>query len=614
MRLSFLPWIAASLGLLSATAAPDARFALVGTGGKPLAQKLGVPYYALEGNYGASGSTFSSVDSLNDPPAGHKVLRKVAKLNVRNDGLGQSNAEFEAALGAFTQSLVAWHSQRQGPRPVFAWYNPNAAAVAMAESLQIIRTIRREKTRNPAVTGTVWEIGNEPNLFPAILPADYAAIYARYHRIIKREDPSAQVAIGPVFVREVAMDLLPRLHESLTQGLIQRGVGSPGQPLFDSVDADLWKTVSSRTLSLGTGDYFAQVMAAIDTSIRPDIVSLHVYPYEDRTPVLGDADRKRILDSLADTLSARMLRRGIAAPLWITEFGNVNPSLNDEQAAAQASALIDVFTANAKFQKWFYYKGTGSDQQLAGLPGIAAPLTRLVKDSAFNPVDGNFPCGRLNAIGRMYYLRATGAACGEALGFATDTSVFSHSDVIYPQPTIRVRLGRAEVDTVRVNIAFKSGNMQPGVDFDLSPATAVFAPGDTSKTVTLTWKTYVNGTYSMVLALRGAANASLGEDSLHFVRRSVSVLSLGAGARPASFHVAGSRLRIFSPEAVDVRLRVYDVSGNLRGTVLRSLPAGASDVSLEEAFGRSNLRAGLYFLEARIDGQAETTFHSWMRE
>jgi hypothetical protein len=384
--------------------------------------------------------------------------------------------------------------------------------------------------------------------------------------------------------------------------------------LFDSVDADLWKTVSSRTLSLGTADYFAQVMAAIDTSIRPDIVSLHVYPYEDRTPVLGDADRKRVLDSLADTLSARMLRRGITAPLWITEFGNVNPSLNDEQAAAQASSLIDVFTANAKFQKWFYYKGTGSDQQLAGLPGIPAPLTRLVKDSAFNPADGNFPCGRLNAIGRMYYLRATGLACAEPLGFVPDTSVFNHSDVIYPPPVIRVRLGRAETDTVRVNIAFKSGNMQPGTDFDFSPQTAVFAPGDTSKTVTFTWKRYVNGFYTMVLALRSPTNASIGGDSLHVVLRNVSTLSVEPGTRPASFHVTGSLLRIFSPEAIDVRLRVYDLSGNVRGTALRSLPAGASNLPLEEAFARSNLRAGPYFLEARIDGQAETTFHSWMRE
>lgn len=594
--------------------APDARFGLVGTGGKALAQKLGVPYYALEGNYGATGTNFSSVDSLNDPPAGYKVLRKVAKLNVRNDGLGQSNAEFEAALGNFTQTLVAWHSSNKStPRPVFAWYNPNAAALAPAESLQIIRTIRREKARNPAITGTVWEIGNEPNLFPAILPADYAAIYARYHRFIKREDPAAQVAIGPVFVREVALDLLPRLHETLSLGLAQRGL-QPGTPLFDSVDADLWKTVSSRTLNVGTVDYFAQTLAALDSTIRPDAASLHVYPYEDRAPVLNDAARKHILDSLADTLSARMLKRGITAPLWVTEFGNVNPALNDEQAAAQASALIDVFSANAKFQRWFYYKGTGIDQQLAGLPGIAAPLTRLVKDSAFNPVDGNFPCSRLNAIGRMYYLRATGEACLEKLGFSPDSSLFSHSDAIVPSPTIRVRLGRSELDTVRVTVAFKSGTLQPGVDFDWSPQTVVFAPGDTSKNLTFTWKTYKNGFYTAVLALRGATGAAPGPDSLHVLRRSVSVLSVGPASREPSFRVAGGSLAVFAHEAMDVRLRAYDLSGNLRGTVLRSFPSGASNVSLDALFRDAGLRSGLHFLETRVSGEVESTFHPWMRD
>ena len=70
---------------LVSEAAVDARYGLVGTGGKAFAQKLGLTYYALEGNYPASGNIFTSVDPNNDPAAGFKVLRKVAKLNVRND-------------------------------------------------------------------------------------------------------------------------------------------------------------------------------------------------------------------------------------------------------------------------------------------------------------------------------------------------------------------------------------------------------------------------------------------------------------------------------------------------------------------------------------------------
>ncbi len=103
---------------LPAAAAPDMRFGFVGTGGRAFAAKFGLRYHTLEGNHPATGGPFSSVDPAHDPSPGTSVVREVAKLNVRNDGLGQSNAEFQAQLAKYVKDLSAWYvlpSSLRGP-------------------------------------------------------------------------------------------------------------------------------------------------------------------------------------------------------------------------------------------------------------------------------------------------------------------------------------------------------------------------------------------------------------------------------------------------------------------------------------------------------------------
>lgn len=595
-----------------AGAAADARFGLVGTGGKAFAEKFGLSYYALEGNYPASGNVFSSVNPANDPAGGRKVLRKVAKLNVRNDSLGQTNAQFEAALGAYANALVTWNlTGRLTAKPVFTWYAPAAASLSAAESLQIITTIRREKALVPAVTGTVWEIGNEPNLFPALLPARYGEIFARYYKIIKGEDPAAKIAMGPVFVRELAADLLLRMREIQTQTLIQRGLGQPGQALFDSVDKDLWATYSSRVLNLGTVDYFAQALAAMDSSVKPDVVSLHVYPFDDRAPLLSAPQAKATLDSLADSLRARFQARGASPALWITEFGNINPAYDAEAAATQASALIDVFLAGTRYSNWFYYKATGADAQLAGVPGLGLPLTRLAADSAFSPADGNFACGRLNAIGRMYYLRANGVECAEKAGFTTAVSSYNPFDT-GPTHFIPVAMGRSEVDTVRFTVAVKGGTLQQDVHYTLASSTLTFAPGDTLKSVTLQSSALNSG--SIILVLRNPLNAGLTGDSVHTVNVSAVDLAILPGLPGSWFSLDRARaaLVLQAPRDVDLSIRILDAAGKTQGLLRTRSPAGRSVIALRSAFRNGALPAGLYKIEVSGPGFRKTFSLPWM--
>jgi hypothetical protein len=423
MKCAFLKFFLVAGMLVGALAAPvravDARFGFVGTGGKPFAQKFGLPYYALEGNYdSANGSVFSSVNPANDPDSGFKVLRKVAKLNVRIDALGQSNAQFQAGFEAFAQALTAWYntSGTRPGKPQYTWYAPDANALAAAESLQIIQTIRREKQKSPAVTGTVWEIGNEPNFFPALLPAQYAALYANYHRIIKREDSTAKIAFGPLFIRETGEDLKPMTREVVATKLTSGGaLALLGQAKFDSLVADLTdSTLFKRVFALGTASWVSQAFAALPPNVRPDYISLHVYPYDDRAPTLT----KSVIQTRVDSLVTALLVITGGKPVWITEFGNVNPSLSVSAVSSAMSDLIDVFTANAGIGNLFYYKATGADKQLDFLADLGAsgvPLTRLATDSAFSPANGEFSCNQLNAIGKMYYLRAVGETCVDVL-------------------------------------------------------------------------------------------------------------------------------------------------------------------------------------------------------
>jgi hypothetical protein len=404
---------------VQAAPAVDSRFGLVGTGGAAFAAKFGFKYYTLEGNYAdGKGTVFSSVDPANDPAAGFSVVREAAKLNVRTDALGQTNAQFQAKLNQYAKDLATWYitpSWARGSKPAFAWYSPNANALIQAESLQIVRTLRREKAATPAITGTVWEIGNEPNLFPAITPAEYAAIFANYLRVIKAEDPAAVVAMGSIFMPEPCEDLKAKLGEELeskmraelqTAGyyntLVSMGV-------FPNLVNDLKNTLLSRMLALPAKEYLRQVLAA--TSARPDLVTLHVYPYDDRAPFQDSAALRSVLDTTVAGINAMLASVGAVAPLWVTEFGNIEQSLAEQQVADRTRRLIGAFSATSAIAMWFHYKSTGSDDQFALFSSGPAPLTRLAVDAAFAPASGDFPCSRLNAVGKAYWKESHGGDC-----------------------------------------------------------------------------------------------------------------------------------------------------------------------------------------------------------
>ena len=435
--------------LSAATLAGDERFGLVGSGGKAFAARFGLKYYTLEGNYSAgNGNVFSSVNPVNDPDSGFAVVREVAKLNVRTDNLGETNAQFQTKLTSYAKALASWYplpSCCRGSKPTFNWYHPDAAALVAAESLQIVEAIRRGKARNPPITGTAWEIGNEPNLFPAITPVEYAAIFQGFNRIIKAEDPAAKVVMGSVFIPETAVDLKARLHEELESKMrtelqsagLYTAVNAAGY--FDNLVDDMTNTLLSRMLALPTREYLRQVLVA--TASRPDIVSLHVYPYDDRAPTLDSAALRGILDSTLAGVRAQLASQGSPARLWITEFGNIEQGKTETEVATRSSELISAFKGQDSVERWFHYKSTGSDEQFALFSTGTPPLTRLAQDPAYIPASGAFPCAYLNAVGRAYYRESHGGVpCADENGLPALDSLSPESPAVNEGDSVRVMI------------------------------------------------------------------------------------------------------------------------------------------------------------------------------
>jgi hypothetical protein len=424
-----LLWGAVGYTLAAASApAVDVRFGLVGTGGAPFAAKFGFRYYTLEGNYAeGKGSVFSSVDPANDPAAGFSVVREVAKLNVRTDALGQTNVQFQAKLNQYAKDLAVWYltpAWARGSKPAFVWYSPNAKALIQAESLQIVETIRREKAKSPAVTGTVWEIGNEPNLFPAITAAEYGAIFANYYRVIKAEDPAAKVAMGSLFMPEPSTDLKAKFAEELESRMrtelqaagYYHTLNSSG--IFAGLVNDVKSTLLARMLALPAKEYLRQALAAAKAvhapAGAPDVVTYHVYPYDDRAPFQDSAALHAVIDTTIAGIDAMLAAAGASAPLWITEFGNVEQGLTEAQVAERMRRVIGAFWDNASIAMWFHYKSTGSDDQFALFSSGPAPITRLALDAGFGPASGDFSCDKLNAVGLAYWKASHGGeACAD---------------------------------------------------------------------------------------------------------------------------------------------------------------------------------------------------------
>jgi len=225
--------------------------------------------------------------------------------------------------------------------------------------------------------GAVWEIGNEPNWFPLLRPEQYAAIYARYYRQIKKYDPAAKCMIGGLFLTE-ALDN--------PQEIILAGI----PVFFGNLRNDLATFVAASLFQTSTAAWFEAFRAALPAEVKVDIGNFHVYPMRAQDPTFKISDAQPHIERLAASFKSS----GIET-IWVSEFGNIDWRRTEAEAAKVCWELSNYFKANTVgIQRWFWSRSVGYDRRFDAIG--QKPISALLA------ADGK----TLTSIGQIYQTAA----------------------------------------------------------------------------------------------------------------------------------------------------------------------------------------------------------------
>lgn len=389
----------------------DSRFRLIGEGAQEFAG-----HYGLAGHGQYAHDVTSAM--VYQPAPGMQVLRKVGALNARPDGLGETVEQLQAKIETYARKLVAYYAIPSWLRWAWrkprytAWLRPAAAQIWGNECVAITNRLTAD-----ADTGdSIWAVGNEPNVFPSIEPEDYAAIFARYCRMVRAANPSAQILLGELFMTDL---IPPEVRGRIFDLLIERGareadalvsrdlgvldglLGSYDERVTRDVVRGVAGMLKARLFRYTTAQYLERVCKALPDDCAPDGIGLHAYPFWDPS---GPTSRAKLIEVLLDVSrdcqAVVFARWGRSVRVHLTEFGNPQPALDGAGVVTVIGDMLDAFTQRTNlFQAWYLFKPTGTDKQL---PLDLRPFSRFVDDAGYQ-WDGNPP---LNDLGRMYLKRA----------------------------------------------------------------------------------------------------------------------------------------------------------------------------------------------------------------
>ena len=459
-------------------------YGAIGDAERQFAQKMNMEWYEIYGNHGQDGNgnpnaLIMSLDPTVDPPTGQNIVRKVATIEARNDAHRYGQKEFGEDLVDLAVSTAGWYiwplegcwveisvpcirrwrfricrpkvpALCARPKPQFRFHRPKADEMVAADRMQILDAIRRDSTAGRSGK-TIWEIGNEPNLFPYLLPKDYANTVRAYYEFIKQADPNAAVAFGSLFdVDFMKADAKAALNSMATTAILTAGV-STGWVL--SLFSPTLGLIAGGYLALvlddvrdvmrdniffrySTRQYFSLVLSNLDASIKPEAISAHYYPFD----IEGRYTSNEIINHIAYSsgwLSADLYQdRNQFSPVIITETGNINWELDTEaQALPRMIEILDGAEKGVPFDDYFWnfntmvlwYKPLRIDDKFNAATDIPfadidnPPFTRFMNDEGFGVLDAQLEimndgwssfCDDINTLGLEYYQRINGDICG----------------------------------------------------------------------------------------------------------------------------------------------------------------------------------------------------------
>jgi hypothetical protein len=272
----------------------------------------------------------------------------------------------------------------------------------------------------------VIEIGNEPNMYPAMAPETYGWYLKMYASAIRQAAAAVDKArprdAAAVQVKIMAGGLwiFDGLPDYVTEAL-RRGFHMSFGSLFIKVPVGIrmcsvgrswWRVripcgVDYKDIELTEGfdlksAFYVDVMAYWRKTLTAagldaiDIANLHFYPY------IAEGSRTTMPQHLETlrSFAAEMARGVSSGEVWLTEVGNMNPYSDADAATKVMVPMLQGLRANPSLpiSRWYWFKMDGSDKKFDMIPGPARWATGIWS-GIFALMDlalGHIPIGVIN--------------------------------------------------------------------------------------------------------------------------------------------------------------------------------------------------------------------------
>ncbi len=195
--------------------------------------------------------------------------------------------------------------------------------------------------------GGYWSIGYEPNWYPMLEPGQYAELYAKYYKLIKKLDPDARV-MGPPILLTDAMKNFGDIAWLFIPGIFQ-GVLAGIEEEFKDVINSYFKIADSKT-------WYREFLDHLPEDVKVDVNDFHVFPVRSDVQTI-EWDSLRFL---MDDMATFMRNASGVDEVWVSEFGNIDRLRSEEQVAEMCRGFCQYFKSNTVgIKRWFWFLSQG---------------------------------------------------------------------------------------------------------------------------------------------------------------------------------------------------------------------------------------------------------------
>jgi hypothetical protein len=193
----------------------------------------------------------------------------------------------------------------------------------LSDQFEKEKVLLDDQVKNFKHSPIIFEITNEPNLFPYVSPKLYASLYVTWRNYIKSKWPDALIMNGGLWIFE-------GLPKSVLK--VMKYIGVP---------------ITS------TSEYMNRFLSLLKEDEIPDICNLHFYPYVGRYTTNNSIEKQ-----------AEEIRRiSFNNNIFITEAGNINP-FDMKKTCYIMKLMFSSLLKIPEIKGIYYYKAIGEDAKM----------------------------------------------------------------------------------------------------------------------------------------------------------------------------------------------------------------------------------------------------------